>query len=1109
MVPFSAVWRLYGVCAVALWCASANPAAATKHADRLILQRATPALSEPVRRAHRERRATLPDFLHDTSRNAHLDRRGLLTNPRRQTLRRGRFKVGGAVIPDTVRVLLVRIGFETNRQPSLTSMDASGDFVMAPDPNARVDPPPHDPLYFDVHLQAMRSYYDVMSRGQMVLESEVFPPAGEPSIKLTDVADYGPGTSRSWTLETLEAYFVDCVGLLDREAAGRLDLTPYAFDSTGSRLGALVFVHPGSDLQNDINRDSPNDLPTFYITLGDSVAIQGGAHEVRAGLIIPESTSQDGALGGIQGALCHEFGHALGLPDFYSTRTGLPVVGEWSLMDSGNAAFFAYAVAGMEDDPIFALGVLPMSMSAFERYALGWLDPYVVRAPADSVRLRPANADEFFGADPTAALLPVSADEYFLLENRRDLHAFRALQDTDVCPYLNAEPQTGVVLWMSRDDDRLPALLRRNSGEYDFWIAAPTAPTDAGGPCGELGYGVIVWHVDERPLVEGLPTNSVNTSSTHRALRVVEASGDFEIGDLTAPTISFLGDGWNDPFRAGYQTELRQETIPNNWNSDWARTGWEIIDVRDVDPEGHEVVVRTLGGVADWPQRFEVAPDTLTQVVPAGALATDIPGLGPQLVVADSSRVHGFGAAGHTTLASGVVQPTSLAAATFGSEATSTLGAIVDGRVWLWSGWNGVGLTTRNALFPLDVPSGAGGRLVLAANAAVGVVETASGAWALFDADGVVLAPRLGFANGVRDAGVVVGPLHASWPGDEIAFVSGTRVEFVSISDTSRRSSVALPFGGATVDELFVVGGRIDARSMHAQVIVLHRDGRLRAVDPVDGILTAYPDLPRDTYLGMALGDADGDGTVDVFATSETHLVGVNSLGAAVLNTPRNVRELFALRDAVRIATPPVLADVTGDALPEIVFSTNLGVLHALDATGAPLPGYPRKALPDLAAAAVLAADLDGLEESLEVIAVSSISAAVFALPGGGTGGPGWASLGGGPGRTAFAVADSSATGTARERIRNLERPFVAYPNPARDTRVLLRITARSTGPYEIRIYNLEGEQVWERSGMTQRGVQEISWNVGNLASGVYLCRFVSPAAGVTAPLVEPITLVR
>jgi hypothetical protein len=208
----------------------------------------------------------------------------------------------------------------------------------------------------------------------------------------------------------------------------------------------------------------------------------------------------------------------------------------------------------------------------------------------------------------------------------------------------------------------------------------------------------------------------------------------------------------------------------------------------------------------------------------------------------------------------------------------------------------------------------------------------------------------------------------------------------------------------------------------------------------------------------------------------------------------------------VQVTAGPLLADVAGDSLPEILVTTDLGLVYVFDGGGRLVAGYPRKVLPDLFPAALLAGDVDGDAGAVEAVAVSAVSAVALA-PDGGSGRVPWGAEGGDAGRRRFAAALPPVQAAAR--LRRLERPILAHPNPSRDGLVQLRITALRPGPYDVRIYNLEGEQVFESRGMLTPGTVEIPWRCGACASGVYLARFVSPAAGVTTPLVEPITVVR
>lgn len=107
--------------------------------------------------------------------------------------------------------------------------------------------------------------------------------------------------------------------------------------------------------------------------------------------------SSDGRPDGV-GTFCHEFSHVMGLPDLYATSyTGAFTPGDWSALDSG---------------PYNNNGCTPPLYSAFERYALGWMEPRVIDGPAD-ITLKDIGHNE-------ACIIPTGdPDEFFLLENRQ------------------------------------------------------------------------------------------------------------------------------------------------------------------------------------------------------------------------------------------------------------------------------------------------------------------------------------------------------------------------------------------------------------------------------------------------------------------------------------------------------------------------------------------------------------------------------------------------------------------------------------------------------------------------------------------------------------------
>lgn len=102
------------------------------------------------------------------------------------------------------------------------------------------------------------------------------------------------------------------------------------------------------------------------------------------------------------GAVCHEFGHVLGLPDVYNTRNqGQVQLGQWDVMDSGS----------YNND-----SRTPPSYTAFERVQLGWMELIELTDPVDSVFV-----PEITQSNIAYRISTNEPDEFFTLENHQQV----------------------------------------------------------------------------------------------------------------------------------------------------------------------------------------------------------------------------------------------------------------------------------------------------------------------------------------------------------------------------------------------------------------------------------------------------------------------------------------------------------------------------------------------------------------------------------------------------------------------------------------------------------------------------------------------------------------
>lgn len=131
--------------------------------------------------------------------------------------------------------------------------------------------------------------------------------------------------------------------------------------------------------------------------------VGGGTYNgIRFNSFFVGNEMQDDKLMGMA-VFCHEFGHALGLPDFYVTNysyKGDDPFGHWSIMDTG---------AYVDDDCR-----TPMGYNAYEKSYMGWLELKEIGDATEVVLGSPLGT-----AENSAYILRNSSTETFIFENRQ------------------------------------------------------------------------------------------------------------------------------------------------------------------------------------------------------------------------------------------------------------------------------------------------------------------------------------------------------------------------------------------------------------------------------------------------------------------------------------------------------------------------------------------------------------------------------------------------------------------------------------------------------------------------------------------------------------------
>lgn len=994
----------------------------------------------------------------------------------------GRRPILGAASAETaiVRVVLIRVSFETDRDDALSSLRRDGNFDLTPGGGSVIDPTPHDRGYFNSHMIGLNNFVKFQSCGRLELEWTVLPEENAASYKLTDLAYYGPGQGGDWTIEKLVEFFRDCVLAAD-EGEG------YAFP--WNEYDAIIVAHAGANLQSDIDYDTPNDVPSFFARLGDGdyFTVSSG-DTIYDGSVIPETAVQDGFYGGIAAVMAHEFCHQLGLPDLYNIYYNEPAVGVWDLMDSGGL-LGAY----MEDDEgglHYVEGFIPSGLSAWSRTLLGWTSvdtvdgfDYDIALPA--VEKQPARV----------VRVEMASDEYLLIENR-------AVELDDI-PTNYVFDDNGVIIGVGNCLDCDGSGSGGSEWElvngYDCLLPIEPDSLDDQVIAYDDGPGLLIWHIDERLIAERWEENVINSQAPF-GVSLFEAGGVVDLGD---PSAYFPWGWYDDAYYEGNNSTLSDETLPPSWSNWNVPTGVRVENVSTRD-----TLMTFNAGVPDrLSTRLAAAPG---RPAPGGVLP--LSGEFRTLMLDPDGRAWLAGTESFLfSLYQPIVTPPALAAgfepgidAVVIGEERGVIHLIRDSD---WSepdGWPYEGIVGRLSTHPV-VLKPQGDFLVVAADD--------EGFFYLIDHEGndypgfsphqlpdydrvlgniVIAVDTLYRAAGIFfiDGGVEPKP-HAwilgwdlsgfGWGGSPVMF-PGYPMYFELEEDE-------------VLGEISVLGGEIDPLSDGYELyIALHASGRLLLCG--GGGVHAIRDREDRIATIPALYDLNGDSFLDCIYSDGEYIHAVNPSGANLTGWPRRPEELYQLPWEVDISAPIMVAHTASGGV--VLAGTRRGILYRLDHLGELADGYPWKLS-------------RGFEAAVEVVVSGAGCMLAFLDDGyyrwrrGGLELPdqsglaldfrSWHSTWGDRSRSAFALPAGTADGKAGGWMQ-LARDLVVYPNPSRGSRIGFHFTAPETGEAYLEVMTISGEPVLDRSKNCAGGQDEFIVSMQDEASGIYLCRLKVRSGG-------------